>query len=112
VLGPDNPPTLLTMEGLDVICEKEGKYAQAEALDRETLEVERRVLGADHPYTLGAMSNLARIFDAQGKYAEAEALYKRTLETDQRVVGAGKRWRRRATHWVQTTLKRWTYFRI
>jgi hypothetical protein len=31
---------------------QEGRYAEAEKLDREVLDIERRVLGPEHPTTL------------------------------------------------------------
>jgi hypothetical protein len=38
----------------------QGKYAQAEALYSQTLEISRRVLGREHPDTLMCMGKLAR----------------------------------------------------
>jgi hypothetical protein len=49
VLGPDHPDTLYSMSNLASVYRRQGKYAQAEALHSQTLEVRRRVLGAEHP---------------------------------------------------------------
>jgi len=59
LLGPEHPATLASIYSLAVVYEHEGKYAQAEELNRETLEIRRRVLGAEHPATLASMNNLA-----------------------------------------------------
>ena len=37
----------------------EGHYAEAEKLQRETLDIQRRVLGPEDTYTLLSMNNLA-----------------------------------------------------
>jgi tetratricopeptide (TPR) repeat protein len=65
----------------------QGKYAQAEALDSQALEIKRRVLGPEHPRTLISMNALAADYFVQGKYAQAQALYTQTLEISRRVLG-------------------------
>jgi non-specific serine/threonine protein kinase/serine/threonine-protein kinase len=54
------------MNNLANVYQYEGKYAQAEALFRQTLEIRRRVLGPEHPDTLGSMVNLAIIYGEPG----------------------------------------------
>jgi tetratricopeptide (TPR) repeat protein len=66
---------------------QQGKYAEAEALDSQTLEIGQRVLGRENPNTLRSMNNLALVYEDQGKYAEAEALFSQTLEIQRRVLG-------------------------
>jgi Tfp pilus assembly protein PilF len=44
VLGPEHPDTLRSMNNLAVVYDDQGKYAQAEALYSQTLEIQRRVL--------------------------------------------------------------------
>ena len=41
------------MNNLAEVYGVQGKYAQAEALFSQTLEIQRRVLGPEHPATLG-----------------------------------------------------------
>jgi tetratricopeptide (TPR) repeat protein len=65
-----------------------GKYAQAEALHSQTLEIRRRVLGPEHPGTLASMHNLAGVYSSEARYKPAEALFGQTLETQRRVLGA------------------------
>jgi len=52
VEGPDNPDTLDSSNRLARILSLEGRYAEAEKLQRRALDLERRVLGTEHAYTL------------------------------------------------------------
>jgi Tetratricopeptide repeat len=96
-----------------------GKYAQAEALDTQTLEIMRRVTGPEQDNTLLTMNNLAGVYANQGKYGQAEALYSQTLETcrrieDQRILSRSPSPRtlhpctngRGNTPWPKNTLRR------
>jgi tetratricopeptide (TPR) repeat protein len=65
----------------------EGKYAQAEVLQSQAVEMKRRVKGPEHPSTLYSMNNLALVYRLQGKYEQAEALHSQTLEIQRRVLG-------------------------
>jgi hypothetical protein len=51
-----------------------GKVGESIALNRQILEVRRRVLGPEHPSTLRSMQNLGGALIADSQYAEAEAL--------------------------------------
>jgi eukaryotic-like serine/threonine-protein kinase len=75
------------MSNLAVVYKWQGKYAQAEALNSQTLEINRRVLSPEHPTTLIAMNNLAELYGLQGGYPQAEALFTKTLEASRRVLG-------------------------
>jgi hypothetical protein len=44
----------------------EGKFAEAEKMYRETLEVQRRVYGPDDPVTLTLMSNIGAVLNDSG----------------------------------------------
>jgi tetratricopeptide (TPR) repeat protein len=52
-----------------------GKYAEAEGMHRQTLELKEKVLGQEHPSTLSSMNNLALVLRSQGKYKEAETMF-------------------------------------
>ena len=56
-----------------------GKYAEAEAMFRETLALQTEALGAEHSSRLTSANNLATALRNQGKYAMAEAIYRETL---------------------------------
>jgi len=68
------------MNNVAVIYRMQGKYAEAEALYRQTLEIQRRTLGPEHPYTLLSMGNLADAEGLLGRYPESEALFSKTIE--------------------------------
>jgi tetratricopeptide (TPR) repeat protein len=65
-----------------------GKYVDAERIQREVHEVERRVLGAEHPGTLMTANNLAASLAYQGKYVDAERIQREVLGVQKRVLGA------------------------
>jgi hypothetical protein len=64
-----------------------GKYAEAEAINRQTLQLKEIVLGKEHPETLGSMNNLASSFRQQGKYTEAEAMDRQTPQLRETILG-------------------------
>jgi TolA-binding protein len=74
VLGKDHPDTLGSMMNLATSLNNQGKYVEAEAMYRQTLELRETVLGKDHPNTLISMMGLATSLNDQGKYAEAKAV--------------------------------------
>src|ERR1039458_541028 len=76
MVWPDNPKTLNAARRLGVVDEKQGKFAEAEALQSQTSESMRRVLGPDNHDTLESMTSLA------------EALLIRNLEVERRVRGS------------------------
>jgi len=59
-----------------------GKYAEAEVMYRQTLQLNETVLGKDHPDTLRNMNGVASSLHEQGKYTEAEALHRQTPPGD------------------------------
>ena len=65
----------------------QGKHADAERIQREVLQVQKRVLGAEHPSTLASASNLASSLSKQDKFAEAEQMLLAALASLQRVLG-------------------------
>ena len=74
------------MSNLAALLDVEGHYAEAEKLDRERLEIERRVLGPEHPDTLLSMGNLAIAQAHEGHYGEAEKSAQETLDIRRRVL--------------------------
>ena len=49
ILGPEHPDTLATMHDVAGCYEGLGKHAEAEALYRQTLEIQRRLFGPEDP---------------------------------------------------------------
>ena len=66
---------------------RQGKYDEAETMQREVLAVRQRVLGAEHPDTLTAASNLAASLKSQEKYDEAEKMEREVLAVRKWVLG-------------------------
>jgi len=62
------------MHNLAFVLSLEGRYAEAEKLDREALDLRRRVLGPEHPATLATMRDLSVDLSRERRYAEAEKL--------------------------------------
>jgi serine/threonine protein kinase len=86
-VGPDNPDTLASMSLMSVLLVAEGKFAEAEKLQRQTLSTRQRVLGPEHPDTASSMSRLARVLTWQGRDGEAEALQREALRIERRALG-------------------------
>ena len=82
----DHSDTLMSMINLASSLHGHGKYAEAEEMHRQTLQLQETVLGKDHPSTLFSMMNLAISLRSQGKYAEAEAMQRQTLQLDRKSV--------------------------
>ncbi len=86
-LGSDHPQTLQAKEILGYVLKKQGKFGEAEVLDREAAAGLRRQLGDDHPEALTAVSDLAVLLQSMGKYPEAETLHRDVLTRRRRVLG-------------------------
>jgi Flp pilus assembly protein TadD len=60
------------------VLRQQGKYEEAEQMQRQTLDLKGKVLGEEHPSTLASMNNLAIVLRQQGKYEEAEQIHPQT----------------------------------
>jgi tetratricopeptide (TPR) repeat protein len=65
------------MINLAGVLDKQGKYAEAESLNRQTLELSEEVLGKTHPETLTSVYCLAYLLQSRKEYEEASILYER-----------------------------------
>jgi hypothetical protein len=83
----EHPATLTSAVNLAVSLCYQGKYAQAERIEREVLGTRRRILGEEHPDTLQSADNLAWSLSRQGKYADAERISREVLGARRRVLG-------------------------
>ena len=66
---------------------EQGRYNEAEQMDRRALDGREKVLGNEHPDTLISVSNLALVLQHQGKYDEAEQVNRRALDGREKVLG-------------------------
>ncbi len=85
---PDRPETLDSINNLAEVYNARGRYREAEALYRESLEAKRRVLGPEHLAALQTAQNLADVYAAEGRHEEAEKLSRETVAISRRVLGA------------------------
>jgi tetratricopeptide (TPR) repeat protein len=72
---------------LGICSQFQGKYAEAEVLYRESLQLREKVLGPEHLDTLGSINNLASSLYQQGKSAEAEVMHWQTLQLREKILG-------------------------
>jgi tetratricopeptide (TPR) repeat protein len=75
------------MESLAEILIAETRYPEAENLNRETLEINRRVYGRENTESLECAIGLAETLIDEGRYAEAESVIHETLDIGRRVLG-------------------------
>lgn len=66
---------------------KQGKWAEAEALHRQSLAQSEKLFGPEHPNTLVNMGSFAACLSQQGKPKEAEAIHRQVLEQQEIVLG-------------------------
>lgn len=70
----------------DVLID-EGKYADAENVLREVVEVRTGIVGAENPDTLRSRNNLGLALLRGGKFAEAEREYREVVALQTKVLG-------------------------
>ena len=80
VLGPEHRDTLMSMNNLANMLFVEGRYDEAEKLQRDTLDIQRRVLGPDHPDAAMSTYNLGGIALQKGKPDEALSLLRNAVD--------------------------------
>jgi CHAT domain-containing protein/tetratricopeptide (TPR) repeat protein len=72
---------------LAIIKRDQGKYAEAEGLQKRALAIHQQAFGANHVVGAYYLNNLGTILRLQGKYAEAEELHRRALANYEQAVG-------------------------
>ncbi|WP_354538611.1 tetratricopeptide repeat protein [Roseovarius sp. MBR-6] len=65
----------------------QGRYAEAEALYREALEIDRATVGEGHRDFASGLNNLAGVVRLQDRYEEAERLLRKALKIDRATLG-------------------------
>jgi serine/threonine protein kinase len=83
----EGPGVFENLNNLANSLREQGKYAEAEVICRQTVQLQEMVLGKDHPDTLRSMNSLANSLREQGKYVEAMSMYRQTLQLRQTVLG-------------------------
>lgn len=87
-LGLDRPDTLICVSNLATVIQIQGKYEQAEEINRRALVGYTKALGADQLDTLTCVGNLAMVLQDQKKYEEAEKMHRRALTGHQKAPRA------------------------
>jgi len=64
----------------------EGKFAEAEAVWRKELALEKARSGEEHPWVANSLVNLAGVLERQGKFTEAEQRYREALAIRRKVL--------------------------
>jgi hypothetical protein len=82
----DGEKTLTYMNDVGLALPNQGKYEEAESMNRQTLAQSEKVLGAEHLHTLMSLYCLAHIL-ASHRYDEADSLYKRACAGHKKVLG-------------------------
>ncbi len=86
--GPDDPRLATSLNNLAELYRLQGRYEEAEPLNKRALAIREKVLGPEHSEVATSLNNLAVIYLKQGRYAEAEPLYKRSLAIVEKALGA------------------------
>ena len=69
------------------MLDHQGKYAEAEGVDRAVLKIREKVLPPDHPDTLRTCFNLAVCLRSEGEIQEASAFAQRAADGARKILG-------------------------
>jgi Tetratricopeptide repeat len=81
--------TLTSMAWVASTFRNQGRWAEAEKLDVQVMEIRKIVLRpeAEHPSTLTTTGNLAYTYQYQGRWTEGRKLEAQVMETSKTVLG-------------------------
>ncbi|KAF2802651.1 HET-domain-containing protein [Mytilinidion resinicola] len=86
-LGKEHPNTLTSVSNLALVLQYQGKYEQAEDMNRRALEGSEKALGKEHPDTLTSVYCLAYLLHQRQQYKDASPLYQRACAGYQEKLG-------------------------
>lgn len=75
------------LSNLANVVRAQGRYAEAEELNREALAIDAATIGTAHPDYAIHLNNLAGAVQDQERYVEAEVLYREALAIDVETMG-------------------------
>ena len=87
LLGEEHPDTISAMHNLANTYYSLGKYADAEKLQIQVLEMRSRFLGEEHPDTINVMENLAITFYCLQKCKDAARLVVQVVNVRKKFFG-------------------------
>lgn len=78
--GGDSVKALSSMHHLASVLHYQGLLVQAEQMQRQVLDLTKRVNGPTHPHALRSLHNVGRILTEQGKMDEAKTVFRECLD--------------------------------
>ena len=70
----DHPQVAAPLNGVALVYQSQGKYAEAEPLFKRALAIYEKALGPEHPDVATTCQNMAELYRQIGKEDEAEKL--------------------------------------
>ncbi len=86
-LAGDDPRLLGTVNDLAILYVALGRFADAEPLHLQGIEMRRRMLGLEHRETIAATINLAVLYRGQGRVRDAERMLRECIDILTRAPG-------------------------
>jgi len=83
-LGQANTRLASTLNNLAMVYRIEGRYSEAEPLQKRALETNQKILGPSDPAVAADLNNLAILYRATGRYDLALPLQERALAIDEK----------------------------
>jgi tetratricopeptide (TPR) repeat protein len=86
-LGECHPDTLSDVYAIAELYERQGRWAEAEALISWVWETKKRFLGTEHCQTRRTMGNFAMVYSVQGRTEESKVLKKQLIKICKKLLG-------------------------
>lgn len=78
--NPSHEKTLAALADSAFLCEKQGRFSEAESLYQKVIALRHQQFGESHPSVAQHLSELAALYQSQNRYGEAEPLLQRSLK--------------------------------
>ena len=88
LLGLEHPDTLLVINSLTYVYEKQGKYEQAESLYLQVLSTRDNVTKENHFYYTKLLDDLAYMYEDLDRYDEIPPLLEEIINIKKKYLGA------------------------
>ena len=82
------PETATAMGNLAALYAAQGRYDEAELLQKKTIATNEQALPADDPNLAASYNNLARLYFTQGRYDEVERLQRKAIAINEQALPA------------------------
>ena len=86
-MAKDQDAQAQMMQVIGTVYHNLGLFSRATMLERESMEIRKRILGPDNPETLAVMSDVANDFIDEGQLAEAVKLSREVSDRQRRTLG-------------------------